>query len=115
MSISPGQSAGFKLHKPYEPKGDQPEAIEKLSTNLKNGINRQTLLGVTGSGKTLTVANVIQQLQLPTLVISHNKTLAGQLYQQHALDGRAIRPARSDGGRRAARDAPVDRGMERRP
>lgn len=72
----------FDLQSPFLPAGDQPEAIEKLSTNLKNGINRQTLLGVTGSGKTLTVANVIQQLQLPTLVISHNKTLAGQLYQE---------------------------------
>jgi len=72
----------FQLNSPFLPSGDQPQAIDKLSNNLKAGINRQTLLGVTGSGKTFTVANVIQKTQLPTLVISHNKTLAGQLYQE---------------------------------
>ena len=65
-----------------KPAGDQPQAIEKLTNNIRHNVNRQTLLGVTGSGKTFTIANVIQQTQLPTLVISHNKTLAGQLYQE---------------------------------
>ncbi len=72
----------FKLSSDFQPAGDQPEAIDKLVSNLKNGINKQTLLGVTGSGKTFTIANVIQKTQLPTLVISHNKTLAAQLYQE---------------------------------
>ena len=72
----------FQLNSSFQPSGDQPQAIDKLVTNLKQGINRQTLLGVTGSGKTFTIANVIQKTQLPTLVISHNKTLAGQLYQE---------------------------------
>ena len=66
----------------FQPAGDQPEAIKKLVANLQSGINKQTLLGVTGSGKTFTIANLIAQTQLPTLVISHNKTLAGQLYQE---------------------------------
>lgn len=79
MSISPGQSAGFKLHKPYEPKGDQPEAIKALVKNLQKGERHQTLLGATGTGKTFTMANVIQQIQRPTLVLAHNKTLAAQL------------------------------------
>ena len=64
------------------PAGDQPAAIDKLVSNLKNGITKQTLLGVTGSGKTFTIAKVIQETQLPTLIISHNKTLAAQLYQE---------------------------------
>jgi excinuclease ABC subunit B len=64
------------------PAGDQPAAIDKLVSNLKNGIAKQTLLGVTGSGKTFTIAKVIQETQLPTLIISHNKTLAAQLYQE---------------------------------
>lgn len=72
----------FQIQLPYNPSGDQPQAIEKLSNNLRQGIDKQTLLGVTGSGKTFTIANVIENLQLPTLVISHNKTLAGQLYQE---------------------------------
>ncbi len=72
----------FELNSPFQPTGDQPQAIAKLSDNFKHGINRQTLLGVTGSGKTFTIANIIQKTQLPTLVISHNKTLAGQLYQE---------------------------------
>jgi excinuclease ABC subunit B len=69
----------FKLQAPYEPSGDQPQAIEKLVAGLARGEKHQTLLGVTGSGKTFTVANVIQQLQKPTLIIAHNKTLAAQL------------------------------------
>lgn len=70
----------FKLHAPYEPTGDQPQAIEKLVKGFKEGNQFETLLGVTGSGKTFTMANVIQALNKPTLIISHNKTLVGQLY-----------------------------------
>jgi excinuclease ABC subunit B len=72
----------FRLISNYYPAGDQPSAIAKLTANIQSGKNKQVLLGVTGSGKTFTVANVIQNTQLPTLVISHNKTLAGQLYQE---------------------------------
>lgn len=72
----------FDLQSPYTPTGDQPQAIEKLSKWIKNGSPHQTLLGVTVSGKTFTMANVIQKVQKPTLIISHNKTLAGQLYQE---------------------------------
>lgn len=70
----------FKLHAPYQPTGDQPQAIEKLVQGFREGNQFQTLLGVTGSGKTFTMANVIQALNKPTLVIAHNKTLAAQLY-----------------------------------
>ncbi len=70
----------FKLHQPYAPDGDQPEAIAQLVDGLESGHRYQTLLGVTGSGKTFTIANAIAQWQRPTLVISHNKTLAAQLY-----------------------------------
>ena len=70
----------FELVSDYKPTGDQPEAIRQLVSGLNNGIHQQTLLGVTGSGKTFTVANVIQQVQRPTLILSHNKTLAAQLY-----------------------------------
>ena len=70
----------FKLHAPYKPTGDQPQAIAELVKGFKEGNQCQTLLGVTGSGKTFTMANVIQELQKPTLVIAHNKTLAAQLY-----------------------------------
>ena len=70
----------FKLHSEYAPTGDQPQAIEKLVKGFREGNQAQTLLGVTGSGKTFTMANVIQQLNKPTLVIAHNKTLAAQLY-----------------------------------
>lgn len=70
----------FKLHSQYNPTGDQPQAIEALVKGFKEGNQFQTLLGVTGSGKTFTMANVIQQLQKPTLIIAHNKTLAAQLY-----------------------------------
>ncbi|MBI4709300.1 MAG: excinuclease ABC subunit UvrB [Candidatus Portnoybacteria bacterium] len=72
----------FKLRAPFRPTGDQPGAINALVKNLKTGIKHQTLLGVTGSGKTFTMANVIEKNQKPTLVISHNKTLAAQLYQE---------------------------------
>ena len=72
----------FKLQAPYEPAGDQPEAIRSLVAGLQNGLRDQTLLGVTGSGKTFTMANVIQQTGKPTLIISHNKTLAAQLYEE---------------------------------
>lgn len=70
----------FRLHSPYQPTGDQPQAISELVRGFREGNQFQTLLGVTGSGKTFTMANVIQELQMPTLVIAHNKTLAGQLY-----------------------------------
>jgi len=72
----------FKLHAPFKPTGDQPTAIESLVKNLESGVKHQTLLGVTGSGKTFTMANVIERVQKPTLVISHNKALAAQLYQE---------------------------------
>jgi excinuclease ABC subunit B len=72
----------FILNSPYSPAGDQPQAIDGLIRNLNKDIKDQVLLGVTGSGKTYTIANVIEKLQIPTLVISHNKTLAAQLYQE---------------------------------
>src|SRR5512137_163632 len=70
----------FKLTSDFQPTGDQPEAISQLVDGLNKGVPFQTLLGVTGSGKTFTIANVIQQVQRPVLVLSHNKTLAAQLY-----------------------------------
>lgn len=72
----------FKIHAPYEPTGDQPEAIRELTDGAREGVPAQVLLGVTGSGKTFTVANVIKNLGKPTLVLSHNKTLAAQLYTE---------------------------------
>ncbi len=72
----------FKLQAPYKPTGDQPQAIEQLATLFKEGTGAAVLLGVTGSGKTFTMANVVERLQRPTLVISHNKTLAAQLYSE---------------------------------
>ncbi len=72
----------FKLKSDFKPTGDQPQAIEKLSKHIEDKVHDQVLLGVTGSGKTFTMANVIQKIQKPTLIISHNKTLAGQLYQE---------------------------------
>ncbi|HWG91652.1 MAG TPA: excinuclease ABC subunit UvrB [Candidatus Thermoplasmatota archaeon] len=75
-------AAAFKLRSDYEPRGDQPKAIESLVTGLQKGMKHQTLLGVTGSGKTFTMANVIAKVKRPTLVICHNKTLAAQLYEE---------------------------------
>ena len=72
----------FKLNSPYKPLGDQPKAIDSLAKGINDNIREQTLLGVTGSGKTFTMANVIEKVQKPTLVISHNKTLAAQLYEE---------------------------------
>ena len=72
----------FKLQADYQPQGDQPEAIRKLVDSVRKGNQKQTLLGVTGSGKTFTMANMIQELQRPALIISHNKTLAAQLYSE---------------------------------
>ena len=69
----------FKLHSEYQPMGDQPQAIETLVSGINQGYQEQTLLGVTGSGKTFTMANVIAKLNRPTLVLAHNKTLAAQL------------------------------------
>ncbi|HIY70266.1 MAG TPA: excinuclease ABC subunit UvrB [Candidatus Luteimonas excrementigallinarum] len=76
----PSESRPFQLASPFEPAGDQPQAIEKLSEGFEAGLAKQTLLGVTGSGKTFTIANVIQRIQKPTLVMAPNKTLAAQLY-----------------------------------
>ena len=72
----------FKLSSPFPPLGDQPQAIEKLLKRLRAGEKHSTLLGVTGSGKTFTMANVVAALDRPTLVLSHNKTLAAQLYSE---------------------------------
>lgn len=72
----------FNLKSDFKPTGDQPQAIDGIVQNVQNGLKNQVLLGVTGSGKTFTIANVIQKLQIPALIISHNKTLAGQLYQE---------------------------------
>ena len=72
----------FEIVSKYKPSGDQPKAIEQLVNGLKNGDDSQTLLGITGSGKTFTIANVIEQIQKPTLIIAHNKTLAAQLYNE---------------------------------
>ena len=73
----------FDLQAPYKPTGDQPQAIADLVEGIRKGYRHQVLLGATGTGKTFTVANVIQQLQLPTLVMTHNKTLAAQLYAEY--------------------------------
>lgn len=72
--------ADFKLVSDFKPSGDQPRAIDELIHGIKKNLNHQTLLGVTGSGKTYTIAKVIEEVQKPTLIISHNKTLAAQLY-----------------------------------
>ena len=72
----------FQLVSDYQPTGDQPQAITQLTDNINRKIAEQVLLGVTGSGKTFTMANVVAQLNRPTLVVSHNKTLAAQLYQE---------------------------------
>ena len=72
----------FKLHSNFKPTGDQPEAIKTLVEGVKSGLKGQTLLGVTGSGKTFTIANVIKEVNKPTIIMAHNKTLAGQLYSE---------------------------------
>ena len=72
----------FKVHSEYEPAGDQPQAIAALSQGVENGLREQVLKGVTGSGKTYTMAKVIEQVQRPTLVLAHNKTLAAQLCEE---------------------------------
>ena len=81
----------FQLESNYKPRGDQGQAIAKLTKSVEAGNRHQTLLGVTGSGKTFTIANVIQALDRPTLVISHNKTLAAQLYAEFKERGRIFR------------------------
>ena len=73
----------FKIHSKFKPTGDQPQAIEKIVENLENGITDQILLGVTGSGKTFTVANVIEKINRPALIMAPNKTLAAQLYSEY--------------------------------
>ena len=70
----------FNIHSDFQPQGDQPQAIKSLIQGIENSDKHQVLLGITGSGKTFTMANVIQKVQRPTLIISHNKTLAAQLY-----------------------------------
>lgn len=72
----------FELVSKYKPSGDQPEAIKELVEGIKNGEKHQVLLGATGTGKTFTIANVIKEVNKPTLVLAHNKTLAGQLYAE---------------------------------
>lgn len=72
----------FELVSKFTPSGDQPEAISKLVNGIKNGEKNQVLLGATGTGKTFTIANVIKEVNKPTLVLAHNKTLAGQLYSE---------------------------------
>ena len=72
----------FKIVSKYKPAGDQPKAIRELVEGINLGCDAQTLLGITGSGKTFTIANVIEQVQKPTLIIAHNKTLAAQLYNE---------------------------------
>ena len=73
----------FELHAPYQPTGDQPQAIRKLVQGIKGGNHDQVLLGATGTGKTFTMASVIEQVQMPALVMAHNKTLAAQLYAEY--------------------------------
>ena len=82
MNFSTSFVMEFKLHSDYQPTGDQPNAIRELSEGVINGVPHQTLLGVTGSGKTFTMANVIDQVKRPTIILSHNKTLAAQLYSE---------------------------------
>ena len=72
----------FKLYAKYKPNGDQPQAIKELVEGIEKGKKHQVLLGTTGTGKTFTIANVIEHVQKPTLVLAHNKTLAGQLYSE---------------------------------
>ena len=74
--------AQFLLHSPYSPAGDQPQAIAKITDSIARGAKYSTLVGVTGSGKTYTMANIIAKLNLPTLIMTHNKTLAAQLYSE---------------------------------
>ena len=80
--MSTADATPFRLESAYAPAGDQPAAIAALVDGLQQGLAHQTLLGVTGSGKTYTVANIIQTVQRPTLVLAHNKTLAAQLYSE---------------------------------
>ena len=78
----PTADRAFRVDAPFDPAGDQPDAIEQLAAGFESGMDNQTLLGVTGSGKTNTVSWTIEELQQPTLVIAHNKTLAAQLYEE---------------------------------
>jgi excinuclease ABC subunit B len=74
--------ANFQLNSKFSPSGDQPQAIDRLTASIKKGNQYQTLIGVTGSGKTFTMAQIIEKLQMPTLIMTHNKTLAAQLYSE---------------------------------
>ncbi|NQW57060.1 MAG: DEAD/DEAH box helicase family protein, partial [Chloroflexi bacterium] len=80
--LTPALGAAFKLRSDFQPTGDQPKAIVELVDGVQKGLHHQVLLGATGTGKTFTIANVIQQVQRPTLVLAHNKTLAAQLYAE---------------------------------
>ena len=82
MPLTLTSMSSFQLESPFTPKGDQPEAIRQLVAGVEDGTEHQVLLGVTGSGKTFTMANVIAETQRPTLILSHNKTLAAQLYSE---------------------------------
>ena len=82
ITINSQEELIFNLVSKYTPSGDQPKAIEKLVDGIKNGEKHQVLLGATGTGKTFTIANVIKEVNKPTLVLAHNKTLAGQLYSE---------------------------------
>ena len=89
----------FKLHSEFAPTGDQPTAIEKLSEGLQNGEKYQTLLGVTGSGKTFTIANVVEKVQKPTLVLAHNKTFQSKAQEaiEQSLKGVTWKPGTLNG------------------
>jgi excinuclease ABC subunit B len=80
--MRPGAAMDFKLHAPFEPTGDQPEAVRDLVAGVRRGLRDQVLLGATGTGKTFTIASVIEQVQMPALIVAHNKTLAAQLYAE---------------------------------
>ena len=103
----------FELVSPYKPTGDQPQAVEELVKGFQNGNQFQTLLGVTGSGKTFTMANIIQQLNKPTLVIAHNKTLAAQLYGEFKEFFRIIHNSERDSPWKCPKSDVVD-GLHKR-
>ncbi len=87
----PTKTAGsFRLASPFKPAGDQPKAIKELIEGIQRGESAQVLLGITGSGKTFTVANVIAEINKPTLIIAHNKILAAQLYGETSLNGEPL-------------------------
>src|SRR5690348_17100234 len=100
LSLARGKEGSFKLVSNYQPQGDQPAAIEALTRNLVEGVPSQVLLGVTGSGKTFTMANVIARVNRPALVMAPNKTLAAQLYNEF----RELFPDNAEIGRASCRE-----------